>query len=117
MNISAISPGSRFHRHGSWIMRSYNEINRPSQSPKRRDGSGGHKMAEAFQPGDVVIWAKGVGGGFAFPVLATVVRVTAKRVTIKAEDPDERGEGVVTRHVSPANLLLQRRGEGDVPKK
>src|SRR5271165_1363833 len=61
-------------------------------------------MSHSFQPGDSVIWWKGVGGGFAFPVLATVVAVTRKRVTITADDPDEKGEGIVTRHVSPASL-------------
>jgi hypothetical protein len=58
----------------------------------------------SFQPGDTVIWLRDVGSGFVFPVRATVVGVTPKRVTITANDPDEKGEGVVTRHVSPASL-------------
>ncbi len=57
-----------------------------------------------------VIWQKNAGGGFVFPVLATVVAVTPKRVTVQADDPEERGEGIVTRHVNPANL--QPRPEG-----
>jgi hypothetical protein len=51
-----------------------------------------------------------VGGGFVFPVGATVVAVTPKRVTIRADDPDEKGEGIVTRHVSPARLQPQAQG-------
>jgi hypothetical protein len=61
-------------------------------------------MNHAFRPGDTVIWMKGSGGGFVFPVLATVVAVSPKKVTITANDPDETGAGVVTRHVSPASL-------------
>src|SRR3954447_14480005 len=67
-------------------------------------------MAHSFQPGDKVIWAKGVGGGFHSPVSATVVAVTPRRVTIQADDPDERGEGLVTRHVKPESLLPQETG-------
>ncbi len=62
-----------------------------------------------FRPGDEVVWLKS-SGGFVSPVLATVVAVTLKRVTIKADDPDENGEGIVTRHVRPASL--QPRTEG-----
>jgi hypothetical protein len=64
----------------------------------------------SFHPGDTVIWLKNAGGDFVFPVLATVVRVTAKRVTITANDPDEKGEGMVTRHVHPANLQPHEQG-------
>ena len=67
-------------------------------------------MAHSFQPGDKVIWAKGVGGGFHLPVSATVVAVTPRRVTIQADDPDEKGEGLVTRHVKPESLLPQETG-------
>lgn len=59
---------------------------------------------QSFRPGDTVIWLRDTGGGFVFPVLATVVKETPKRVTITADDPDERGEGIVTRHVSPSRL-------------
>jgi len=58
----------------------------------------------AFQRGDAVIWLKQAGGGFVFPVSATVVAVTPKRVTIRAEDPDEKGEGIVIRHVNRTSL-------------
>ncbi len=66
---------------------------------------------QTFQPGDQVIWLKNTGGGFVLPVLATVVAVTPKRVTVQADDPDERGEGMVTRHVNPANLQPMHEGE------
>jgi hypothetical protein len=70
--------------------------------------------ARTFQPGDQVIWLRNVGGGFVFPLAATVVAATPKRVTITAEDPDEKGEGLVTRHVKPANLQhRQQRAAGD----
>jgi hypothetical protein len=59
--------------------------------------------AHTFRPGDQVVWLRNTGG-FVFPVGAKVLAVTAKRVTIAADDPDERGEGTVTRHVSPDNL-------------
>ncbi len=58
---------------------------------------------QSFRPGEEVIWLKRAGG-FVFPVLARVVAITPKRVTITADDPDERGEGVVTRHVPPSSL-------------
>jgi hypothetical protein len=60
-----------------------------------------------FRPGEEVIWLKSAGG-FVSPVLATVVAVTPKRVTITADDPDERGEGLVTRHVRPISLQPKR---------
>ena len=63
-------------------------------------------MPRAFRPGDRVIWSKAAASGFTVPVAATVVAVTAKRVTIDADDPDERGEGVVRRSVDPARLQL-----------
>jgi hypothetical protein len=62
-----------------------------------------------FRPCDEVIWLRAAGGGFVFPVLATVVRVTSQRVTITADDPDERGEGIVTRHIKPSSLQLRQR--------
>jgi hypothetical protein len=70
-------------------------------------------MAQTFRPGEAVIWWKGVGGGYATPVSATVVAVTARRVTIQAEDPDETGAGLVTRHVRPASLQPQAKGSAE----
>jgi hypothetical protein len=61
-------------------------------------------MPRTFHPGDRVIGCKTAGRGFAVPVLATVVAVTATRVTIEADDPDERSEGMVRRSVDPARL-------------
>jgi hypothetical protein len=64
-------------------------------------------MSHSFQPGDAVIWWKGAGGGYVWPIKVTVVAVTPRRITITADDPDERGEGIVTRHVSPDRLAPQ----------
>ncbi|MBE9098949.1 hypothetical protein [Vacuolonema iberomarrocanum] len=61
-------------------------------------------MSQFFKPGDTVIWAKRVSGDFCFPVKAPVLSTTAKRVKISAHDPDERGEGMVVRYVSPDSL-------------
>jgi hypothetical protein len=62
-------------------------------------------MSRSFKPGDVVVWSKQVpGGGYVFPVMGKVLAVTAKRVKIEVDDPDERGEGVVARYVQPASL-------------
>jgi hypothetical protein len=68
-----------------------------------------------FRPGDEVLWLKSAGGGFVWPVLATVVAVTPKRVTITADDPDEKGEGIVTRHVRPDSL--QPTAKREVPRR
>src|SRR5262249_18328527 len=38
--------------------------------------------------------------------------VTARRVTIQAQDPDETGAGLVTRHVSPASLQPRAQNSG-----
>jgi hypothetical protein len=82
--------------------------------PDRRPGETWEEVEELalarFQPGDAVIWEKDSGGGFLVPVKATVVAVTARRVTIAAEDPDQTGAGVVIRHVNPTRLRLQQRG-------
>jgi hypothetical protein len=59
------------------------------------------RMALLFHPGDNVIWLKQVAGDFVFPVKATVLAVTAKRVKIEADDPEE---GKLIRHVAPSSL-------------
>jgi hypothetical protein len=69
-------------------------------------------MSHSFRPGDKVIWFKGAGGSFVFPVSAKVVATTRKRVTILAHDPDEKGEGIVTRHVRPQSLQFQQDQSG-----
>ena len=57
--------------------------------------------SKPFQPGDRVVWWKQTpGGGYVFPVLSTVLAVTAKRVKIEAEDD----EGKVIRHVLPSSI-------------
>ena len=67
-----------------------------------------------FRPGEEVIWLKNTGG-FVFPVSARVVAVTPKRVTITADDPDERGQGLVTRHVRPSSLQPREAATGHRP--
>lgn len=69
----------------------------------------------SFRAGDEVIWLKNAGGNFVYPVLAKVVAVTPKRVTITADDPDEKGEGMVTRHVHPSRL--QPKMEKPLPRR
>jgi hypothetical protein len=71
------------------------------------------RARERLRPGDAVIWEKSIGGGFTKPIKATVIALRAKRVTIAAEDPDETGAGVVTRHVDPTSLYLQERVPAD----
>jgi hypothetical protein len=57
--------------------------------------------SKPFRPGDRVIWWKQTpGGGYVFPILATVLSSTAKRVKIDAEDE----EGNVIRHVLPRSI-------------
>jgi Calcium binding len=56
---------------------------------------------ETFKPGDRVVWWKQTpGGGYVFPILSTVLAVTAKRIKIEAEDED----GKVIRHVLPQSI-------------
>jgi hypothetical protein len=51
----------------------------------------GAPVHEALQPGDRVIWWKRIpGGDYVYPVHATVLAVTAKRVKIAADDDGER---------------------------
>jgi hypothetical protein len=43
-----------------------------------------------FKPGEKVVWLKRVpGGGYVYPVSATVLAVTTKRVKIEADDDGE----------------------------
>ena len=57
-----------------------------------------------FQPGEEVIWWKRIpGGDYVYPLRATVLATTAKRVTIAADDDGT----VIIRHVPLASL--QRR--------
>ena len=61
-------------------------------------------MGEALQPGDQVIWWKRIpGGDYVYPVQATVLAVTAKRVKIEANDDGE----IVTRYVPAQSLQRQ----------
>ena len=65
----------------------------------------GAPVEDTLQPGDQVIWWKRIlGGDYVYPVQATVLAVTTKRVKIAADDDGER----VIRYV-PAQSL-QRQG-------
>jgi hypothetical protein len=64
----------------------------------------GAPVSEALQPGNRVIWWKRIpGGDYVYPVQATVLTVTAKRVKIAAEDDGER----VIRYVPAQSLQRQ----------
>jgi hypothetical protein len=61
----------------------------------------GAPVSEALQPGDRVIWWKRIpGGDYVYPVQATVLALTAKRVKIEADDDG----AIVIRHVPPESL-------------
>jgi hypothetical protein len=65
---------------------------------------------DSFQPGDEVFWWRRVSGEFGYPVRARVLAVTAKRVRILADDPEE-GPEPITRSVAPGSLQhRERRG-------
>lgn len=55
----------------------------------------------AFKPGEKVVWLKRIpGGDYVYPVSATVLAVTAKRVKIEADDDGE----IVIRFVPQQSL-------------
>jgi hypothetical protein len=59
---------------------------------------------EALQPGDTVIWWKRIpGGDYVYPVKATILALTAKRIKIDADDDGQR----VIRYVPPESLERQ----------
>jgi 8-oxo-dGTP diphosphatase len=61
-------------------------------------------VSEALRPGNKVTWWKRIpGGDYVYPIQATVLALTAKRVKIKAEDDGE----IVMRYVPPASLQRQ----------
>lgn len=61
-------------------------------------------MTEQFKPEDTVIWWKRIPGSeYVYPVKATVLDITGKRVKIEAEDEGQ----IVTRYVKPQNLQKQ----------
>ncbi|MCP4198826.1 MAG: hypothetical protein GY762_16905 [Proteobacteria bacterium] len=64
------------------------------------------QSTSSFQPNDEVIWWKRIPGGpYVYPVPATVLKVTAKRVQIEGDDDGRR----VVRYVPPESL--QKRDE------
>jgi hypothetical protein len=59
---------------------------------------------QALKPGDRVIWWKRIpGGDDVYPVEATVLALTAKRVKIEEDDDGQ----IVTRYVPPQSLRRQ----------
>jgi hypothetical protein len=61
-------------------------------------------MGEQLKLGDKVIWWKRIpGGDYVYPVAATILGITAKRVRIEADDDGQ----VVIRYVKPENLQQQ----------
>ena len=64
----------------------------------------GASESEALQPGDKVIWWKRIpGGDYVYPVQATVLALTEKRVKIEADDDRE----IVIRYVPLQSLQRQ----------
>lgn len=54
-----------------------------------------------FKPGQAVVWLKRIpGGDYVYPVSATVMALTAKRVRIRADDDGQ----ILIRHVPPESL-------------
>jgi hypothetical protein len=64
----------------------------------------GAPVSESLQPGDKVIWWKHIpGGDYVYPVQATVLSLTAKRVKIEADDNGD----IVIRYVPLESLQGQ----------
>lgn len=62
-------------------------------------------MKRAFKPGEKVVWLRRIpGGDYVYPVSATVLAVTAKRVKIEADDDGE----IVIRFVPPQSLQCSK---------
>ena len=75
-------------------------------APSRLESTFVKKTERPFRVGERVIWWKRVpGGNCVYPVSATVLALTAKRVKIEADDDGE----IVIRYVPPESL--QRRGK------
>jgi hypothetical protein len=59
---------------------------------------------KTYKEGDKVIWLKRIpGGDYVYPVSATVLAVTAKRIKIEADDDGQ----IVIRYVPPESLQLR----------
>ena len=64
----------------------------------------GAPVREDLQPGDKVIWWKRIpGGDYVYPVQATMLALTAKRVKIEADDDGD----IVVRYVPLESLQRQ----------
>jgi hypothetical protein len=63
------------------------------------------RQPQQFQPGDLAIWWKRIGGGaYVYPIKVTVLAVTPKRVKVAGDDDG----AYVTRFVPRESLQLQR---------
>jgi hypothetical protein len=75
-------------------------------------------MRSDFQPGDVVIWWRRAAGEFVFPVRATILGVTPKRVKIEAVEPEEDARPII-RYVAAESLqrigMYYRKATGQGP--
>jgi hypothetical protein len=61
-------------------------------------------VSETFNPGDKVTWFKRIpGGDYVYPVQATVLALTPKRVKIEANDDGD----IVIRYIQAQSLLHQ----------
>ncbi len=59
------------------------------------------KPSQAFKVGDQVIWLKRIPGGpYVYPVAATVLAITPKRIKLEADDDGQ----IVIRYVPPESL-------------
>ena len=68
------------------------------------EAEGDLPVSETLQPGDKVTWWKRIPGcDYVYPVQATVLALTAKRVKIEADDDGE----IVIRYVPPQSLQRQ----------
>ncbi len=63
------------------------------------------QISKDFKPGEKVTWLKRIpGGDYVYPVSATVLDSTAKRLKIEADDDGQ----IVIRYVPPESLQRRR---------
>ena len=70
-----------------------------------------------YRPGDKVIWWKRIpGGDYVYPVQATVLALTAKRVKIAADDDGDIVVGYLPQRKTPKRCMRSQGLEGDVSR-
>jgi hypothetical protein len=97
------------------LQRRYQPLMQQPPDPRPEWSEMQQRTLRQFQPGDNVIWEKHTSRADPILVKARVVAVTAQRVTIAAEDPDESGAGTVMRSVSPMRLRHAYRVDEERP--